>query len=376
MNIVHIFPEINKGGTERIVLSLARQQAQKNQVSIIVFSNKDLYPNLTDGLTIIKITEPTYIEYSAFGVKKKSLSELTEQLAQLNPDIIHSHSFWTDLLLLFIPKLNAKYIGHFHLYNDLFDVKFVFTKKQITQFLDKRRMIRKYRAYDFNFVSISKDIDQKFKDTFPYDLTNRFHLIPNAIDLPDLNQRKNRELSSNREFVLLNVSRLEPIKNHLFIIKVVQGLVNKGFSDFRLLIAGEGSQRTRIEGEIKSKGLGEKIILLGNVDDIQSAYLEADLYLHSAKKESFGLTFVEALSYGVPCLGVKAGGNEDIIVNGLNGFLVDEQVELFTDTLIKIMTDPTLYNHLASHAVESIQRFDMKNYVLKIELLYRSLLKR
>lgn len=377
MNIIHLFPEINKGGTERIVLSLAHQQKKKHNVTIVVFSEKDLYPDLTKGLNIVSIKEPTFVEYSMFGIKKRSLSDLTEQLLKLKPDIIHSHSFWTDLLLLSIPKFESQYISHFHLYNDLFDAKLGLSKKLISKLIDKKRMFEKYRRYNVHFISISKNIDEKLRKVFPLDLISRFHLIQNAIDLPNNKGEKIKNLKTDgRKFTFLNVSRLEPSKNHLFIIQVVEKLLNRGFVNFNFLIAGEGSQREKIEKTIEVKKLKENISLLGNIDDVKTAYLGADLYVHSSQNETFGLTFVEALSYGLPCLGLKAGGNEDIIVNGHNGFLVENNVDLFVNQLLEIMTNEKLYNHLASHAVSSVQHFDMDSYTKKVEILYQTLLSR
>ncbi|MCG8310514.1 MAG: glycosyltransferase, partial [Cytophagales bacterium] len=240
MKIVHLLPSLNKGGTERIVLSLASIQQKKHSVSIIVFSDSNLYSNLSKGLDIIYITENTFIEYSLFGIKNKSTSELEKILSKLAPQIIHSHSFWTDLLLLSIPYINATYVSHFHLhYPDLNSKVNGLSKKSITRYIDTRRMIRKYNKYGFNFITVSKDIDAYYKKRIPKKMWSRIHYIPNSINLEEFRPQKGFDqpsMTNKSKYTLISVSRLIALKNHTFLIYVVKKLITDNQLPVKLII--------------------------------------------------------------------------------------------------------------------------------------------
>lgn len=376
MKIVHILPAINKGGTERIVLSLAQIQQKKHQVSVIVFSDINHYPEQSKGIDIRYITEPTYVEYSLFGIKNQSTKALHNTLKDINPEIIHSHSYWTDLLLTSLPKLRANYISHLHLYyNEYKSAQYRISKSAISHIIDKYRIFSQFKKYGFHFITISKDIHEYYKKLFPRGLNSKFHLIKNAVDLSDFNTREgiNRSLGAKKTFNLLNVSRLVPFKNHLFLIEVAKQLLIKGFTNCKIIIAGEGPERKLIANAISKNGLEKYIVLKGNVNDIANAYKQADLYIHCAIKEPFGLTFLEAHACGLPTIAIKAGGNEDIVENGINGYLLENNAEEFAIKIIELLGDNDFYQKLSNNALENVKKFNFDSYCSNVEKLYQSI---
>ncbi len=92
----------------------------------------------------------------------------------------------------------------------------------------------------------------------------------------------------------------------------------------RFYVAGDGPDRTKLQGLIDSHGCGESIRLLGRVEDetLQLAYQAADLFLLPTRHlECFGLISLEAMSYGLPVLGTRVGAIPEVIEPLLPGFL-------------------------------------------------------
>lgn len=150
-------------------------------------------------------------------------------------------------------------------------------------------------------------------------------VLPNAIDLArfaavDWGQARQRirgELGwGANEIVLGAVCRLEAVKNLPALIECVAPLPVK------LVIAGEGAERPRLEALIHARGLGERVRLLGNRTDVPDVLAALDLFVLASRSESFGLAVAEALLMGAPVVATRVGGIPDITGQGAYAQLI------------------------------------------------------
>ncbi|MDI6703226.1 MAG: glycosyltransferase [bacterium] len=88
------------------------------------------------------------------------------------------------------------------------------------------------------------------------------------------------------------------------------------------LLIGDGQERVYIEEMVKKLPFCNKVLFLGEIDDIQSILAAADLFLLTSEVESFGLACLEAMACGVPVVATQVGGLPEVIENGKSGFLV------------------------------------------------------
>src|SRR4029077_11713442 len=93
------------------------------------------------------------------------------------------------------------------------------------------------------------------------------------------------------------------------------------------------------------------IACLGDLDknsaegwaNLAEAYTSADVFALPTRFEPFGVAFVEAMHFGLPCIGPRACAVPEIIVDGETGFTVPvDDVEALTDRLLRLLTDPSL----------------------------------
>lgn len=151
---------------------------------------------------------------------------------------------------------------------------------------------------------------------------------------------------NNDDFVLLTVSRIsskEKNKNYDKVLVALQK-VKQQLPNLKYLFVGkyEEQEKERLDTLTSSLGLSDAVYFTGYVADseLPSYYNAADLYVMPSKKEGFGITFIEAMYYGLPVLGGKSDGSADALMNGRLGTLVDpERQDEITIGIARILSN-------------------------------------
>ena len=370
MRVVHLIPALNKGGTERLVINLTKRQKELGmEAAIISFSNINHYSGETEGLNI-QFFPGSSIQYRFLAPPVHNLSKLEDFLLKFSPDIIHSHSYWTDLLVHGLDVCGPKYVSHFHLYYDAYKLKQEFSKSFLNAFYDKYNLLFSYWRKDVKFILVSKSIKEYYKKWLPAVFHSKFYFIPNPTHLKAY---FNLSPIASGFLKLFTAGRLVEVKNHSFLLDVAAELDRRGIQ-FELNIAGDGPLLKELERKIMNFNLERKVKLLGNVNDIGIWYYWCDLYLHSATSESFGLTILEAMAHGKPCISLRAGGNEDLITDGLEGILLDKSVNAieYVEKVLMLKKNEGLYQKMAESAFHRSKLFNLNQYADKVLEVYRS----
>jgi glycosyltransferase involved in cell wall biosynthesis len=195
--------------------------------------------------------------------------------------------------------------------------------------------------------------------------------VNNAIEMKNFPFRE-RHLSN--PIRLITTGNLVAKKNHEFLVRVVDHLQKSGV-DCELEILGFGMKEEAINLLISQLRLENKIRLRGSVSNVIDYLLEADLYLHAAQPEPFGIAILEAMATGLPVVTLDGGGNRDFVFNGLNGYILEEKnVDSFAERILNLKNDQQLYNTLSLEARKTALQFDMASYSSKILLLYEGAL--
>lgn len=109
------------------------------------------------------------------------------------------------------------------------------------------------------------------------------------------------------------------------------------------VIAGEGSDRPRLEKLAGELGLGKRVEFCGEVEGskLHSLYAGADVFVLPSQREGFGIVFLEAMSYGLPVVAAHAGGTVDVVLHGVTGLLVPpEQPGTLAEAVNGLLDDP------------------------------------
>jgi len=192
-------------------------------------------------------------------------------------------------------------------------------------------------------------------------------LIYQSISLPE----KIPELSFSGN--ILYAGRLSKEKGVDYLIKAF-GLAKKDLPKAKLLIAGDGKERKRLEELAKSLKLEENVKFLGwlSKDQLKSIYKDVDfIVLPSIWQEPFGLTGLEAMSYGRPVIAFDVGGIGEYVINNENGFLVDVfDVDGLAEKIKILLTDKNRLKEFSRNSIKKSKEFSDDIFFKKIKKYY------
>jgi glycosyltransferase involved in cell wall biosynthesis len=371
LKILHIIPSLHKGGAERLVIDICNelQKREAIDVRIVTFENTNEYGFLTKDL-IINVIPSQYIP-SLSGKSIKELDQLQTFVDDFIPDIIHTHLWKAEIISRQICTKKVKWFSHVH--DNMPQLKkqfFPCSKRALTNMYERFVMLKKYKALQNQFVCISKDTLSYIRTNTSNTFVDSIHLLPNAINIKAFTRSNQNDEKVINTLTLVTIGSLVNKKNQKFLIPVVQDILSHGIS-VQLHVLGDGENKTALQDSIIKNKLEQNILLHGNVDNVQSFLWNADIYVHSATYEPFGLVLLEAMAAGLPVVCLDGGGNRDIIENGKNGFMIKEQNPIqFADKIVELVNNQKLYTLMSLYAQEYAKKFDIKEYANKLLKLY------
>ena len=175
---------------------------------------------------------------------------------------------------------------------------------------------------------------------------------------------------------LITISRLDGRKSHQNILMTIKNLLPK-FPNLKYVSIGDGDQKENLKKLNSELGLNDNVNFIYKSGEQEKLALlnQSDVFVMPSvvfKKsvEGFGITYIEAASYGKPSIGGIFGGEADAIINGKTGYLCDgNNLNSLYDTLLKILENEN-YKKLGSNALEFSKNFNWDKIVKKyIELI-------
>lgn len=207
-------------------------------------------------------------------------------------------------------------------------------------------------------------------------LEEKITVIPMGIELTKFNgkPRTDAEIPSK----LLFVGRLSEKKGVEYLIRALRILKDKNEA-FNLTIAGDGSERDKLEALTSKLGLNEDIKFIGAYDNknLINFFNEHDIFIgpsveaQNGDKEGLPVTFMEAMAGGIPAVVSNTPGVTDLITNGHDGLIVEQKnPEQIAEAVLKLKNDFELRNQISQNAIITAQNYNWKNIVKKYYELF------
>lgn len=184
------------------------------------------------------------------------------------------------------------------------------------------------------------------------------------------------QFADKDERLLVHVSNFRPVKRLCDVIEIFDRVQKKVPS--RLLLMGDGPDRSRAEWLVNQKGLRKKVEFMGKLDHVYEKLSIADLMLVPSELESFGLAALEAMACEVPTVATSVGGVPEVIDHGRSGFLAAVgDVETMAKGAIEILSDETRLREMGKAARwEAQSRFCSSRIIPEYEAFYERVLER
>ncbi|MDO8755671.1 MAG: glycosyltransferase family 4 protein, partial [Anaerolineales bacterium] len=187
----------------------------------------------------------------------------------------------------------------------------------------------------------------------------RIKVIFNAItpfDLGSVNRNSIRQKLSLQEddIFLLSVGRLVYEKGHEFLVKAMSSVVQSP-QNIVAGICGAGPLYNSLQGEIVSLSLEEKVMLLGQWENLLELLASADIFVLPSRWEGLPMALLEAMMAGLPVVATRVEGVEEVVEDGVHGLLVppENPVEL-AKAILQLSNAPELRRRMGEAAKQHI----------------------
>ncbi|MBN2412328.1 glycosyltransferase [candidate division KSB1 bacterium] len=180
-----------------------------------------------------------------------------------------------------------------------------------------------------------------------------------------------REFSLQKDNIIIGaLTRLREEKGNEYLIRAMPAVIEK-YPAVRLLIAGDGPLKEKLESLVRELGLEKHVYLIGFRTDVLDLLTLFDIVVIPSLNEGFGLVMVEAMAMEKPIVATKVGGLIEI-AGGTDSavFVRPGNSRELSDGLISMITDPEKAKKMAQIGLQESARFSIQKNVEKLEELY------
>lgn len=334
------------GGSEKVVYDIVRKLDRERYMPVIVgFEDGSIRERYE------KMEARVYVMKSGSKLDYKLVHNLRNMLLDEGIDIINPHHF-TPLFYSFLATRLTK-------------VKLVYTEHSRWQLEQLARMKsvlnRLLLSRTDAVVAISKQIEDYYRNVLKLK-GDKIHFITNGIDLALFETGNGKDVRhelgvENGERLLGTVANLRPEKNHKLLISAFSR-VAKELENIRLVLVGFDCMGGEIQRFAAKSGVGEKILFLGQRDDVPELLRIFDIFCLTSVYEGLPLTVLEAMASGVPVIGANVLGINEVIRNDTNGLLFPKNDEKrLADLMKRLLMDGKLRERLSKQGRSYVEKY-------------------
>jgi 1,2-diacylglycerol 3-alpha-glucosyltransferase len=311
------------------------------------------YPSLTLPL---QVDIPTVIPVSPF---------VDQLLPNLKLDIIHTHhpillgqtaaSKAADLNIPLVFTFHTQYWEYTHYVPLLQEAIQEFLKNAIHNWL--KDFMQKCQHIVIPSESIKEIL---IRD---YGLEDRYTVIPTGTDLKPFLRADGKTLRQSHGWqddkVIVSIGRLASEKNWETLLRAAAH-VHAQHPDMRLVLIGDGPERQTLEALATELGIAERVTFTGQLpfEEVPTYLRAADLFSFASVTETQGLVTIEAMAAGLPVVAVDGSGTHDIIDNGKEGFLAENDPKALASAISEMLSDPQRMKQFSVKALKKARTFD------------------
>lgn len=360
IKLLYVITSTGFGGAERLLLSYLKL-LDRIQYEIYVCSLREKPDDLQGEIS-------KYAQFTNLNMRNKFnpsvLSNLTNLIREIKPDIIHTHlfqaRFYTSVAHLF-----SRYgILITHKHNN------VNPKKHNIFILFEMMSI----FLNDKVIAISQAVAKSLRK-FEFIPLKKIFVLHNGIDFKKFNEiADSQNISPRNPFIIGIVCRLEPQKGISYLLLAMRIILAK-FPNVKLEIVGDGSLFRELNELSKKLEISNSVKFFGKFADVIPFYKRMSVFVLPSLYEGFGIVLLEAMAAGVPVVATNVNGINEVVVDGESGILVPpKNPEAIADAVIKIIENDKLTERLVMEGYKRAELFDIKDHVMKLHNFYKNLL--
>lgn len=358
IRVLHILQRMEAGGTQALLMNIYRKiDRTKVQFDfLVVYKEKQFYDDEIEkmGGHVYKLSFREDLNLPKF---QKDLAGFFAQHHEYK--IVHCHAYTIGYFCLKAAKKAGipVRIAHSHSNAAVHDVKLPL----------KLIMQKLFTIYSTDLFACSEEAGKfAFKG-------KKFGIVQNAIDsqefIADANIREKirKALRVESKFVVGHVGRMQPEKNHDFLIDVFAEIKKKK-SDAELILVGTGPLEEKVKSKVAEKGLSDCVHFLGNRKDMNRIYQAMDVFVFPSLFEGLGIVAIEAQAAGVPIVCSEGLPPETDITPIYRKLLLSDGAEKWANAALEMAQNPSAHTNMQKYVIDA--GFDMDATAKYMESYY------
>ena len=288
-------------------------------------------------------------------IKNLSYLELKRVIKEYKPDIIHAHDKSAILFASIFATKKRKVVAHVHCTFD------ILTTKNLKSFIFNCALKRCKKV-----VFVSKQTYETY--AYKNDLENKSVVLRNMIDVNEIEQKASKD-TNDYDIDIIFLGRLAYQKNPERLLDVIESVYKKN-KDLKVAIVGDGELKDKVVEIIKSKSLENTVKVYGFLNNPYKMLKQSKLLLMTSRNEGTPMVALESMALGLPIISTPVDGMKDLIINGRNGYLSDENEDLVTyiTNIIENKVERLKISEEAKKVFE--EKNNIKKYEDDIRMLY------
>ena len=361
------------GGSGVLATELGLELSRKgHQVHFITYSQPVRLELLSSNVHFHEVNVPDYPLFHYQPYELALSSKLVDMVKVHKIDVLHVHYA--------IPHAYAAYMAKKMLHEEGIILPIVTTLHgtDIT-LVGSHPFYKTAVTFSINKSDAVTSVSQNLKEDTQrlFNTKKEIKVIPNFIDIDKYETTftdcARDLLALPEERVITHVSNFRPVKRIADVIEIFFKIQKE--MPAKLMMVGEGPERKQAEQLCKTYDIEDKVVFLGNSNEVDKILCFSDLFLLPSQTESFGLAALEAMASGVPVISSNSGGIPEVNIEGVSGFLspvgaVDEMAQ----NAIKILKDEAVLETFKKEAKATASKFDIHEIVPFYEAIYEEAL--
>ena len=345
--------------------------------NVFVFAQEDNYED----------TEPFIFRYPSLHLPLTGDSDIPaaipmsgfmdQLIPKLKLDVIHTHHpiLLGQTAASKARDYNLPLIFTFHTQYQEYTHYFPFPQEQVQEFLKNRVMtwMREFMRKCQHIVIPSESMRSILVND--YGLVDRFTVIPTGIDVTPYKKADGSALRQQWNWpddkVIVSAGRLAEEKNWVTLLNAF-AIAQKSQPNIRLVLIGDGPQSEALKQLAGELGITERVLFTGKIpfEEVPTYLKAADMFAFASITETQGLVTLEAMAAGLPVVAVDASGTKDILENGRQGFLTQNDANDLANGIAKVIESPLLMNRFKLSALRTSRTYDNKRLARKMLKVY------
>lgn len=181
------------------------------------------------------------------------------------------------------------------------------------------------------------------------------------------------------KLTITSIGNLIPLKGHEYTLHAVKALVEKGYKGIELIIAGRGEQEAFLKQLTAELRLEDHVRFAGYIPymDIARLLQNADAFVLPSYYEALGCVYLEAMACGIPVVGCKGNGIDEVITHGETGYLIENKSQEQLSACIERLFDEDERHRIGENARNAVvKQYQWKHSADAVKAVYERCVRR